>query len=200
YIAAYPAGIRENGGQYTHGVLWTAWALLLLGRGEQAHELLSDLNPIAHSADAAQMAKYQVEPYVLAADVYSQPPHVGRGGWTWYTGSAAWMYRLGVEWLLGIRRRGAELELEPCVPPSWTHFEVKYQASGAGTLSLIFENPERISRGIAELVLDGQRLEGPRVPLPSAGEHRQLRVRLGSCSAVAPSVPARPRVPASRRR
>jgi len=180
YVAAYPPGIRENGGQYTHGVLWTVLALLLERRGAEAYELLSELNPIHHSSDPAGMAKYAAEPYVLAADVYSVAPHVGRGGWTWYTGSAAWMYRVGLEWVLGLKRQGDALFIDPCVPPSWQRFEVDYRTESGGVLSIVFENPEGVSHGVAGLWLDKRTLPSSRVPLPAAGERKQLRVRLGA--------------------
>ena len=180
YIAAYPAGIRENGGQYSHGVLWTVLALLLERRGAEAYELLSELNPVRHASSAEGVAKYQVEPYVLAADVYSEGPHVGRGGWTWYTGSASWMYRIGIEWMLGLSRRGDALVIDPCIPPTWDRFEVDYRTEGGGLLSILFENPEGVSHGVAELWLDQRPLPSPRVPLPRAGERKQLRVRLGT--------------------
>ena len=180
YIAAYPAGIRENGGQYSHGVLWTALALLLERRGSEAHELLAELNPIAHTTAPADLAKYQVEPYVIAADVYSEEPHRGRGGWTWYTGSASWMYRIGLEWLLGIQRRGDELNIDPCVPTTWTHFEVDYQTEAGGELAIVFDNPEGVMHGVEELLLDGRPLSGTRVPLPQAGEKQTLTVRMSA--------------------
>jgi len=176
YIAAYPPGIRENGGQYSHGVLWTVLALLHQRRGEEAYELLADLHPIRHALDAAGVAKYEVEPYVVAADVYSEEPHVGRGGWTWYTGSASWMYRIGVEWVLGLKQRGPELWIDPCVPPSWDRFEVEYRGAGGGVLSISFENPHEASEGTAEVWLDGRPVPSGRVRLPEAGERRQVRV------------------------
>jgi hypothetical protein len=149
-------------------------------RERQAYELLSELNPIRHASDAEAVAKYQVEPYVLAADVYSAGPHVGRGGWTWYTGSASWMYRIGVEWMLGLKRRGDELAIDPCIPPTWDRFEVDYRTEAGGVLSIVFENPEGVSHGVAELWLDERALPSPRVPLPRAGERKHLRVRLGT--------------------
>lgn len=177
YIAGYPLGIRENGGQYTHGVLWTVLALLLERRGAEAYELLSDLNPISHTSDAAQVAKYQVEPYVVAADVYSEPPHRGRGGWTWYTGSAAWMYRIALEKLLGLERRGDALAIDPCVPPTWPAFEVEYRSEAGGVLAIRFENPDRVSQGTLALWLDGVQLSHALVPLPAAGKRQMLLVR-----------------------
>jgi cyclic beta-1,2-glucan synthetase len=127
YIKAYPPGIRENGGQYTHGAIWSIFAHAELKQPERAMELFSMLNPINHSKDEASARNYRVEPYVIAADVYSMPPHVGRGGWTWYTGSAGWMHRAGLEAILGVTREGAKLRIKPCVPISWNEFEVSMQ-------------------------------------------------------------------------
>ncbi len=124
YIKAYPPGIRENGGQYTHGVIWSIFAHVALGQPQRALELFGKLNPINKSRDQESARNYRVEPYVIAADVYSIAPHVGRGGWTWYTGSAGWMYRAGLEAILGISREGTLLRVKPCVPASWTGFEV----------------------------------------------------------------------------
>ena len=127
YIKAYPPGIRENGGQYTHGAIWSIFAHAGLGEAERALELFWILNPINHSSSEADARTYRVEPYVIAADVYSMPPHVGRGGWTWYTGSAGWMYRAGLEAILGVTREGPMLRIKPCVPDDWNGFEVATQ-------------------------------------------------------------------------
>ena len=127
YIKAYPPGIRENGGQYTHGTIWSIFAHAALGQAERALELFSLLNPINHSSTDADARIYRVEPYVIAADVYSIPPHVGRGGWTWYTGSAGWMYRAGLEAILGVTREGAMLRIKPCIPDDWNEFEITTQ-------------------------------------------------------------------------
>ena len=116
YIKGYLPGIRENGGQYTHGAIWSVLAFAALGDGDKAGELFSILNPINHASTTAGVHRYKVEPYVMAADVYAEPPHVGRGGWTWYTGSAGWMYQAGIEWILGFRLRGTELSIDPCIP------------------------------------------------------------------------------------
>jgi cyclic beta-1,2-glucan synthetase len=125
YIKAYPPGIRENGGQYTHGAIWSIFAHAELKQPDRAMELFSMLNPINHSKDEAAARNYRVEPYVIAADVYSMPPHVGRGGWTWYTGSAGWMHRAGLEAILGVTREGTKLRIKPCVPKGWNEFEVR---------------------------------------------------------------------------
>ncbi|MDQ7249930.1 GH36-type glycosyl hydrolase domain-containing protein [Dongia sedimenti] len=127
YIKAYPPGIRENGGQYSHAAMWAVLAFAKLGDGDKAHALFSLLNPINHARTPAAADRYKVEPYVLAADVYSVAPHEGRGGWTWYTGSAAWMYRAGIEGILGIRREGAFITIEPCIPAAWPGFEATIQ-------------------------------------------------------------------------
>ena len=131
YIMGYPAGIRENGGQYTHGVLWTIVAFAMMGNGDRAGELFSMLNPVNHARTRTSAQRYRVEPYVACGDVYSMPPNVGRGGWTWYSGSAAWMYRVAVEYMLGIRVSGKTLVIDPVIPsqlaairsqlPPWIH-------------------------------------------------------------------------------
>jgi cyclic beta-1,2-glucan synthetase len=127
YIKAYPPGIRENGGQYTHGAIWSVFAHSKLDQAERALELFSLLNPINHSRTEQEARIYRVEPYVIAADVYSVPPHVGRGGWTWYTGSAGWMYRAGLEAILGVTREGALLRIKPCIPVTWPEFDISLQ-------------------------------------------------------------------------
>ena len=117
YVKGYLPGIRENGGQYTHGAIWSVLAFAALGDGDKAGELFSILNPINHASTRAGVHRYKVEPYVMAADVYAEPPHVGRGGWTWYTGSAGWMYQAGVEWILGFRLRGDDAAARSLHPP-----------------------------------------------------------------------------------
>jgi cellobiose phosphorylase len=181
YIRSYPEGIRENGGQYTHGVLWTVQALCLLGEGQRAHDLLSLFNPISHATSPASVKRYRVEPYVLAADVYSSAEHQGRGGWTWYTGSASWMYRIAVEHVLGLTRQGSELLVAPCVPPSWTEFQVTYRYGGS-ELSLSFENPEGVPSGVRRIELDGTVLPAARIPLNDDGKRHRVRVVLGETS------------------
>jgi cyclic beta-1,2-glucan synthetase len=158
YIKAYPPGIRENGGQYTHGAIWSVFAHAKLGQAERALELISLLNPINHSRTEQEARTYRVEPYVIAADVYSMPPHVGRGGWTWYTGSAGWMYRAGLEAILGVTREGSLLRIKPCIPVTWTKFEVSTQF-GATRYEIKLA---RLEDGADELPPDVQR--------PSPGE------------------------------
>jgi cyclic beta-1,2-glucan synthetase len=127
YIKGYPPGVRENGGQYTHAAVWTVWALADLEGGRDAAGLFAMINPIGLADSRARADRYRVEPYVVAADVYGVPPHIGKGGWTWYTGSAAWLYRLGVERLLGITRHGDTLHVDPRVPCEWPGYAVTYR-------------------------------------------------------------------------
>jgi cyclic beta-1,2-glucan synthetase len=127
YIRGYVPGVRENGGQYTHGAIWAAMAFAALGDARRAWELTAMINPVNHAASAAAIATYKVEPYVMAADVYALAPHTGRGGWSWYTGSAGWMYRLIVESLLGLRLEGDKLRLAPCLTADWQTFRIHYR-------------------------------------------------------------------------
>ncbi len=127
YIKGYVPGVRENGGQYTHAAIWAAMAFARLGDNRRAWELFTMINPVNHARSAEETATYKVEPYVVAADVYAVPPHTGRGGWTWYTGSAAWMYRLIVESLLGLRLEVDKLRFTPCLPADWEGFKMHYR-------------------------------------------------------------------------
>jgi cyclic beta-1,2-glucan synthetase len=180
YIKGYPPGVRENGGQYTHAATWSVMAFAALGDGDRAAELFAMLNPINHSRTRADAYRYKVEPYVVCADIYSTKPHVGRGGWTWYTGSAGWLQRAGVESLLGLRLRGASLRVDPCVPKAWGQFEaeVKYRSA---RYRVLVENPGGVNRGVVSADVDGVELaERPlRVPLVDDGALHQVNVRLG---------------------
>jgi cyclic beta-1,2-glucan synthetase len=180
YIRGYLPGVRENGGQYTHGAIWSVLAFAALGDGDKAGELFSILNPINHASTRAGVHRYKVEPYVMAADVYSEPPHVGRGGWTWYTGSAGWMYQAGIESILGFRLRGATLAIEPCIPRSWPRYEIAF-AFHASRYEIVVENPHGVSQGVISAELDGQPLAGPgaNIPLTPDGGTHQVRVVLG---------------------
>jgi cyclic beta-1,2-glucan synthetase len=181
YIKGYPPGLRENGGQYTHAALWSVMAFAALGQGAEAGELLSLLNPVNRTATRADVHRYKVEPYVVAADVYSVAPHIGRGGWTWYTGSAGWMYRAGLESILGVRVQDTTLHLAPCLPPSWPRADVTLRHRSA-CYQIAIENPQRVSRGIVCLELDGALLaEGQEYcDLVDDGATHQLRVVLGT--------------------
>ena len=155
YIRGYVPGVRENGGQYTHAAIWTAMAFAAQGNSERAWEVTSMINPVNHARSAEEAAKYKVEPYVVAADVYAVAPHTGRGGWTWYTGSAGWMYRLVVESLLGLRLEGDRLHIKPCWPPEWDTFTVRYRYRQTEyQITLLRLNAEQQSTA-ASVMLDG---------------------------------------------
>jgi cyclic beta-1,2-glucan synthetase len=154
YIKGYPPGIRENGGQYTHAAAWSIMGFAALGQGDKAVELFALVNPINHTATRSGVLRYKVEPYVLAADVYSVPPHVGRGGWTWYTGSAGWLYRAGIESILGVRLQGESLLIDPCIPRAWPGFAVTLSHRGA-IYEVSVRNPRSVSRGVTVAELDG---------------------------------------------
>ena len=180
YIKGYPPGVRENGGQYTHAALWSVMAFAALQQGDAAARLFSLLNPINHARSRAGVQRYKVEPYVVAADVYSNPRHVGRGGWTWYSGSAGWMQRAGVESILGLRLQGDILHLDPCVPKGWPRFAMTLRYHSA-CYQIEVDNPDGSGRGIVAAHLDDVAIETRPLCMALAddgGIHR-LRVRLG---------------------
>jgi cyclic beta-1,2-glucan synthetase len=151
-----------------------------LGDGDKAAELLSLLNPVNHASTRAGVYRYKVEPYAAAADVYAVPPHVGRGGWTWYTGSAGWLYRVGLEWLLGFRIQGDRLRFSPSLPRDWRRYELRYRRGGA-TWDFSILDPEGGGRAIAVLEIDGVRRPPPfdAIPVPDDGKAHQVRIVLG---------------------
>ncbi|MFN8588842.1 MAG: glycosyl transferase [Candidatus Eisenbacteria bacterium] len=179
YIKGYVAGVRENGGQYTHGVLWVVRAMAELGRRDRAAALLAMLSPVRHTANPQRVARYQTEPYVIVADVYGEAPHVGRGGWTWYTGSAGWMFRIAVESVLGVTLVGGRtVRVKPCVPDDWPGFEMDYRIpGGSAVLELRVQNPSGCSEAVVSATFDGQAVavcDGA-VEVPAsrgAGRHR----------------------------
>lgn len=177
YIKGYPPGIRENGGQYTHASLWAIWAFAELGQAERAHELFELINPINHSDILAKAIRYRVEPYVIVADVYSTSPHNGRGGWTWYTGSASWMYRLGVERLLGIDLFGDHLEINPCIPKDWKTYQINYRF-GKSMYHVRVENPNGETCEVASIELDGRKISNGQIPLQDDGKVHEIVVKM----------------------
>jgi cyclic beta-1,2-glucan synthetase len=185
YIKGYVPGVRENGGQYTHAALWTLIAFAVLGDGERAGELFSLLNPINHSSTRAGLHKYKVEPYVAVGDVYAVPPHTGRGGWTWYTGSAGWMYRAGLESILGFKLRGEQLQIDPCVPRWWRDFDITYRR-GRTTYRIRVENPLAVSRGVASVELDGALQPDDEIALAADEQNHIVRVVMGEKPKSAP--------------
>ena len=180
YVKGYLPGVRENGGQYTHAAVWTVLATAALGDGGKAAELFSLINPINHASTRAGVYHYKVEPYVMAADVYAEPPHVGRGGWTWYTGSAGWMYQAGIEGILGFQVHAATLVLDPCIPPAWPGYQVDFRYRSA-RYEIVVENPNGVSRGVASRELDGRTLadDDGSIPLVDDGATHAIRVVLG---------------------
>ncbi|MGY0633058.1 GH36-type glycosyl hydrolase domain-containing protein [Luteimonas sp. A478] len=174
YIRGYVPGVRENGGQYTHAAVWATMAFAELGDHARAWELFRMINPIHHGDTAERIATYKVEPYVVAADVYAVEPHVGRGGWTWYTGSAGWMYRLVVESLLGLRLEGDTLRLSPCIPPDWPGYRVRY--CYRDTVYLIHVRQEAGKGMPPRLLVDG--MEQPGLAVPLCDDHAQHAVEL----------------------
>jgi cyclic beta-1,2-glucan synthetase len=179
YIKGYPPGIRENGGQYTHAALWAVWAYAELGQGDRAGELFRLLNSILHSETREKARRYCVEPYVVAADVYSAEQHLGHGGWTWYTGSSGWMYRLGVEAILGLRKAGKTLHVDPCIPGDWPGYRITYRY-GETVYDIKVENPEGVNQGVERITLDGEDQRDGRVPLTDDGLWHEIHVLMGS--------------------
>jgi cyclic beta-1,2-glucan synthetase len=178
YIKGYLPGIRENGGQYTHAAAWLVQAVALTGRGGEALDYFELLNPIRHSESPAAVGRYKVEPYVLAGDVYGRPPHTGRGGWTWYTGSAAWLFRVALETLLGFQLEGDHLQLHPHIPASWPRFTITYRHRSA-TYRISIENPDGSEHGLRSLTLDGQTLVGAVIPLADDGATHDVQAIMG---------------------
>jgi cyclic beta-1,2-glucan synthetase len=178
YIKGYVPGVRENGGQYTHAALWTLIAYARLGDGDRAGELFALLNPINHASTRAGLHKYKVEPYVAAGDVYAVWPHTGRGGWTWYTGSASWMYRAGLEAILGLMVEGNQLRLDPCIPRSWREYEINYRR-GRARYAIKVENPHGVNRGVMEVWLDDALQATDQIALVDDGQAHRVRIVLG---------------------
>jgi cyclic beta-1,2-glucan synthetase len=178
YIKAYPPGIRENGGQYTHAAAWVVMAVARLGNGDEVAELFHMLNPINHTRTAGGVDRYKAEPYVVAGDVYGRAPHAGRGGWSWYTGSAAWMYRAGLESMLGLRRRGDTFSIDPCIPSSWPEYEISWLVRSTRYLISV-TNPQRLCGGVLTACLDGVAVNGKAIPLVDDGGTHRVDVVLG---------------------
>jgi cyclic beta-1,2-glucan synthetase len=186
YIKGYVPGVRENGAQYTHAALWVVLATALRGDGDRAVELFQMLNPLTHASTADDAAIYRVEPYAVAADVYTADGQSGRGGWTWYTGSASWMYRVGLEAILGVRKRGDALTIAPCIPSAWPEYRIDYRY-GSTTYEIVVRNPDGISCGTADVTLDGRPLDRREIPLVDDGARHAVSVRLSAEAGVSVS-------------
>lgn len=179
YIKGYPPGLRENGGQYSHAAMWAVLAHARLGNGDRAHALFALLNPINHALNVQDADRYKVEPYVVAADVYSTAPHEGRGGWTWYTGSSAWMYRAGVEGILGVTRSGNSVLFDPCLPKTWPEISLKIRLGLFG-VDVTVDNRNGAGKGITRALLDDVEIacESGALKLPMTDGLHRLQLML----------------------
>ncbi|MFO7577658.1 MAG: glycosyltransferase 36 associated protein, partial [Pelovirga sp.] len=178
YIKGYVPGVRENGGQYTHAAIWATMAFALLGERERAWELYAMLNPVNHGSDPQGSARYQVESYVMCADIYAVPPHTGRGGWTWYTGAAGWMYRLTIETLLGLQLEVDQLRIAPCIPAHWQTYKVRYRYRET-MYHLTFSSSGDAAAQKQRITLDGVIIAGAAIPLVNDRRDHQVEVDLG---------------------
>jgi len=178
YIKGYPPGIRENGGQYTHAAVWALMAVAKSGNGDEAAELFHMLNPINHTRTPEGVARYRTEPYVLDGDVYARAPHAGRGGWSWYTGSAGWLYRAGLEHILGLHGRGDHFTVSPCVPSSWTNFSITWRHRGA-TYRIEVSNPDRVWTGVTKAEIDGKSVDPRAIPKATDTATHIVKVTMG---------------------
>jgi len=174
YIKGYLPGVRENGGQYTHAAIWTMMAYAALKDGQTATEIFSMINPINRSATLTGLQKYKVEPYVIAADIYGVRPHVGRGGWSWYTGSASWMYRAAIESILGFKLHQNTLTIQPCIPKEWDNFEITYHKGKVHFKITVLNNKSETS-----IEVDGVMIVGNQIPILSDGTEHQVVIKLG---------------------
>lgn len=177
YIKGYVPGVRENGGQYTHAAVWVILAFAKMGEGDKAYQLYRMINPINHSGTQIEAARYKTEPYVMAADVYAIPPNTGRGGWTWYTGAAGWMYRVGVEHILGIKKRGDMLFIDPCMPSDWLEYSVVYRYGNA-KYNINVKNPNRINKGVGKVTVDNKNVKDNVIHLVDDGKDHNVVVEM----------------------
>jgi len=178
YIKGYVPGVRENGGQYTHAAAWAIIAFAMLGEGDKAEELFALISPLNHSRDTRAYTRYMVEPYVMAADVYAVYPNEGRGGWSWYTGAAGWMYRAGLENILGFQKNGDTLVIDPCIPAKWPGYRIRYQYMET-RYTITVQNPEGCQKGVQATTLDGQLIAGNTILLVNDGAAHEVNVVLG---------------------
>jgi cyclic beta-1,2-glucan synthetase len=182
YIKGYLPGIRENGGQYTHAALWAVIALARLGLGDEAMELFHLINPINHTRSVEGVERYQGEPYVVAADVYAHPMHVGRVGWTWYTGSAGWMYQAAIEALLGLRRQGSTFSVTPSIPAMWPAYSLEWTI-GCTRYRISVTNPEHRCGGVGSATLDGVPVDASAIPLSEDQQTHDVEIVIAQTNA-----------------
>jgi cellobiose phosphorylase len=185
YIKGYVPGVRENGGQYTHAAIWTTMAFAMMGDTERAWELFAMLNPINHGTEPADIERYKVEPYVMCADIYGASPHISRGGWTWYTGAAGWMYRLTVETLLGLKLEVDHLRIAPRIPAHWDSFKIHYRYRET-VYHITIRRVDEKSGPVIRVILDGTVVNGasvdgagrPQGIIPLVDDHREHHVKV----------------------
>lgn len=177
YIKGYLPGTRENGGQYTHAATWVVMATVLQGKGKEAFELFSLINPINHSLTQTDVQKYQGEPYVLAGDVYSVEPHAGRAGWSWYTGSSSWLYQVGIEYILGLKVKGNYFLMDPVIPSSWKEFSITYLVRNI-RYQIEVKNPDGVERGIRRVEVDGENVTDNKILFVDAIGPKERLVRV----------------------
>lgn len=178
YIKSYVPGVRENGGQYTHAATWVIKAFAILGEGDKAYSLFSLINPINHSRTQIESAKYKVEPYVIAADVYTNSQHLGRGGWTWYTGSSGWMYIVGLEDILGFKVEKDKLIMDPCIPKAWEEYSIRYSYKNTKYLIKVI-NPHGVNKGVRKIYYDGKPFFDKYICLVDDGKEHEIYVEMG---------------------
>lgn len=178
YIKGYVPGVRENGGQYTHAAVWVIFAYTKLGMGDKAWALYHMINPINHSRTSIETATYKVEPYVMAADVYAVSPHVGRGGWTWYTGAASWMYKAGLEEILGFKKQGTSLSIDPCIPKEWVEYKINYRYEET-FYRIHVKNPLGVNKGVKTVLVDGKEKKDFTILLADDQKEHQVQVIMG---------------------
>jgi cellobiose phosphorylase len=178
YVSSYPPGVRENGGQYTHAAIWAALATARQRDGDRATALLRMLNPVEHARTTQDADRYKVEPYVVAADIYALEGQVGRGGWTWYTGSSGWMYRVWIEEILGFKLRGDQLTIDPVLPREWPRVSIRFRYRTA-EYAITIENPDGVGSGVSWVEVDGVRVPSMPIPLLDDGTGHVVLARLG---------------------
>jgi cellobiose phosphorylase len=178
YIKGYVPGVRENGGQYTHAATWVIKAYAMMGKGDKAWNLYNSINPINHTRTSKECLKYKVEPYVMAADVYSTNSHIGRGGWTWYTGTAGWMYKVGIEDILGLKKYGDEIEINPCIPKDWKEYLIEYKY-GKSKYNILIKNPNKVNRNVKYMIINGNKNKSNKIKLIDENKEYNVEVILG---------------------
>ncbi len=178
YIKSYVSGVRENGGQYTHAATWVIKAFAMLGEGDKAYNLFKLINPINHTRTQIECAKYKVEPYVVTADIYTNPEHLGRGGWSWYTGSSGWMYKVVLEDILGFRKEGDKLFINPSIPKDWDEYRIRY-SYGDSIYNIEIKNPKGVNTGVSRISVDGSIIKDDHIKLIDDGSIHKVLVKMG---------------------